>query len=384
MKKILVFASVLAIGLTYFVNANAPVLILKSEVSTYKNVQSWLSTDALVPIPLPTPQEISSQSKPQYFFSDSRNYYGKMIHNNQQIEVSWYDADHVQHGSLNEEWPHDVPLPRYYINSNNNHIFSIDIFNRIRFFNSDGKIENEIPLFKNLTYNNENNTYCQYMEQMDQLIIGVKQVYAVSDKEQGYNSYLALIDLDGNEIFSISFPGWQINGVSASTNGDYFLIPLHKFVVKDEQFIFRTLLVDNQGRIIDDIPLQHNRAVFNMNGSLAAFFKNEQAWLYDIAKNKIIRDYPIADSDKIYLSGLFIDEKNILVLQEGEVYKEDLNWAFREMKLDLINYDGLLIEQHDLKDITQFTPVLKYDAMKEQLFIGHRAGYQYYRINSKH
>ena len=123
-----------------------------------------------------------------------------------------------------QEWQHDVPLPRYYINRNNNQIFSVDILNRIRFFNSDGKLENEIPLFKNMTYNNENNTYCQYMEQKDQLIIGVKQVYAVSDTEQGYNSYLTLIDFGGNELFSSSFPGWQINGVSASTNGEYFLI----------------------------------------------------------------------------------------------------------------------------------------------------------------
>jgi len=382
MKKILILTGILAIGLIYFVNADAPILVLKSQVTSYQNIQSWIGTDDLVPVPMTTSDDISSQSKSQYFFSDSRNYYGKMIHNNQQIEVSWYDADHVQHGSLKEEWQHDVPLPRYYINNNITQIISVDILNRVRFFNSKGKLENEIPLFKNLTYNNENNTYCQYMEQKDQLIIGVKQVYSVSDTEQGYNSYLTLIDLDGNELFSISFPEWQINGVSASTNGEYFLIPLHKFVVKDEQFIFRTLLINNQGGVIDDIPLQHNKAVFNINCSFVAFFKNEQAWLYDITKNKIIHDYPIVGSDKIYLSGLFIDEKNLLVLQEGEVYKEDLNWAFREMKLNLINYDGQLIEKHDLKDITQFTPVLKYDAIKGQLFVGHRSGYQYYMINN--
>jgi hypothetical protein len=261
-------------------------------------------------------------------------------------------------------------------------VFSVDIFNRIRFYNADGQMKYEIPLYKNIAYNNENNTYCRFIEEKDQLVVGVKQVYPVSDLEQGYNSYLTLIDTDGNELFSLRFPDWQINGVSASHNGDYFLIPLHKYITEKKRFIFRTLLINNHGRIIDDIPLQHNKAVFNNNSSLVTFFKNEQAWLYDIAQNKIISDFKIADSDRIYLTGLFIDDKGILVLQQGEVFKENLNWAFREIKLDLISYEGQLIAEHDIRDITQFTSVLRYDKLNDQLFIGHRTGYQYFTINN--
>jgi hypothetical protein len=141
------------------------------------------------------------------------------------------------------------------------------------------------------------------------------------------------------------------------------------------------VLLDNQGTIIDDIPLQHNQAVINRNSTRIAFYKNEKAWLYDIDNNTIIREYPVTNNNKIFISGLFVDEKGILILQEGNVYKDNLNWAFREMTLHLIDFEGELIQQYELKDITQFTSVMKYNPTHDQLFLGHSSGYQYYLLN---
>ena len=62
---------------------------------------------------------------------------------------------------------------------------------------------------------------------------------------------MSLIDLNGNKLFSKKFSGWQINGISANSDGSLFLIPLHKYEVKHERFIFRTLLLDNLGNIRD-------------------------------------------------------------------------------------------------------------------------------------
>ena len=382
MKYALIIISILALSSVYFLIADSPVMIMQTQQSGYDNIYTWAGDKNPLALPLSNANKTDTELlRPQYFFSDSRAYYGKVIHNNQQIKVSWYDADNTLQGSFSEEWEPDIPLPRYYINSNRNQIFSVDIYNSIRFFSTDGKPEYEISLFTNMTHNTENNTYCQYIEQQDLLLIGFKQVYPVSELEQGYHSYVTLIDLEGNELFSTGYPGWQINGVSAAENGEYIIIPLHKYELENNQFVFRTIILDNKGETIAELPLQHNKAEFNAEGTLVAFFKNEQAWLYDIEKSKIVQNYSIKAAHKIFISGLFIDEKNIFVLQEGEVYKESSDWAFQNITLNLIDFSGNLLQKQTLDDITQFTPVLKYDRLTQQLFVGHRNGYRYYTIN---
>ncbi len=303
------------------------------------------------------------------------------MHQDQQIEISWYNIDNSEAGRFTHDWESDIPLPRYYLNSNRNRIFSFDIYNRLRFYDENGTIENEFSLFQNMTYNNENNSFCQFIEQKDLLLVGSKQVYPVSENEQGYNSYLSLIDLDGNELFATQYPGWQLNGISASGSAEHFIIPLHKYEHTGEKFVFRTVVMDNRGNVIADLPLQHNKAIFNENGTLICFFKNEQAWLYDIKANRIIQEYSIKSPERIYLSGLFIDEKNLFVLQEGSVYKEASDWVYKNMALNLIDYNGELIQKKELDDISQFLPVVKFSQQNEQLFIGHRTGYRYYSIN---
>ena len=382
MKYILIIISILAVSSVYFLIADSPVMIMHTQQSGYENVYTWAGDKNPLALPLSDANKSETeQLRPQYFFSESRAYYGKVIHNNHQITVSWYDADNSLQGSFSEEWEFDVPLPRYYINNKRNQIFSVDVYNRIRFFGAGGKPEYEISLFTNMNLNTENNTYCQYIGQQDLLLIGFKQVFPVSELEQGYNSYVTLIDLEGNELFSTDFPGWQINGVSAAENGEYIIIPLHKYELENDQFVFRTIILDRKGETIAELPLQHNKAVFNADGTLVAFFKNEQAWLYDIEKNKIIEDYSIQAAHKIFISGLFIDEKNLFVLQEGEVYKESSDWAYQNITLNLIDLSGDLLQKKALDNITQFTPVLKYDRPTQQLFVGHRNGYLYYIIN---
>lgn len=382
MKYILIIISILALSSVYFLIADSPVMIMQTQQSGYENVYTWAGDKNPLALPLSNANKSDPELlRPQYFYSDSRAYYGKVIHKNQQITVSWYDADNNLRGRFSEEWESDIPLPRYYINSNRNQIFSVDIYNSIRFFSTDGKPEYEISLFTNMTPNTENNTYCQYIEQQDLLLIGFKQVFPVSELEQGYHSYVTLIDLEGNELFSTGYPGWQINGVSAAENGKYIMIPLHKYELENNQFVFRTIILDRKGETIAELPLQHNKAEFNTEGTLVAFFKNKQAWLYDITKTKIIQDYSIQAAHKIFISGLFIDEKNIFVLQEGEVYKESSDWAYQNITLNLIDFSGNLLQKQTLDNITQFTPVLKYDHLTQQLFVGHRNGYLYYTIN---
>ncbi len=382
MKYVLIIISILAVSSAYFLIADSPVMIMQTQQSGYENVYIWAGDKNPIALPLSDANKSETeQLRPQYFFSESRAFYGKVIHNNQKIKVSWYDADNTLQGSFSEEWESDIPLPRYYISSNRNQIFSVDIYNRIRFFGAEGKPEYEISLFTDMNHNTENNTYCQYIGQQDLLLIGFKQVFPVSQIKQGYHSYVTLIDLEGNELFSTGFPGWQINGVSAAENGAYIIIPLHKYELENNQFVFRTIILDNKGETIAELPLQHNKAEFNSDGTLVSFFKNEQAWLYDITKNKIVQDYSIKAAHNIFISGLFIDEKNIFVLQEGEVYKESSDWAFQNITLNLIDFSGNLLQQQTLDDITQFTPVLTYDRLTQQLFVGHRNGYLYYTIN---
>ena len=383
MKYIIYTLSLVIIGLLYVLNADSPVIIMQTGQSGYENIHTWAGTQTPIPLPLTITDKAGGSIRiSKYFSTQSDLGYGSAVLHNNELAVSWYDHKNRLQGRFTEQWPADMPLPQYFIHRNLQQLIGVDMTNRVRIIDADGVIDYEMRLFSDKPYNIENNTYCHYSEQLNQLLIGFREVYPVSEFEQGYNSYLMLIDPEGNQKFSISFGGWQINGLAAAGNGEYFMIPLHRYDLQNNQFTFRTILLDKTGALISDLPFQHNKAIFNTDAGMVVFFKNEQAWLYDISQKKIIQNYTVSDQNNIFMNAIFLDEKNLFILQEGQVYKEELNWAFQNLVLQIIAIKGSVERIHPLGEIKQISPVLRYDDAKDQLLIGHKNGYQFYTVSN--
>jgi hypothetical protein len=382
MKYIAIIISMLLIALAIFLTADTPAMLLQSEQSGYKNIYTWLGTENPIALSVqPARQTANRANRPVYFFSDSEEYYGMVQHNGKILDISWYDADQKLQAKFSENWDFDIPLPKYHINSRQNSIIRVDITNRIRFYDTTGKIQNEIHLFKNKKYNSENNTFFRHIPQKDYLLIGFKHAFAGDNETGAYTSYVTMIDMAGNELYTQEFAGWQLNGLTISNDGAHVLLPMHTYLVENDQFVFRTVLLDANGNIVAEFPLQHNHAFFNSATNKAVFYKNETAWLLDVANNQIIKRIDVPNQKVIFMNGLFLEEKESLVLQTAEVTGTKQGWAYTNIAVTVLDHKGNPVQELALDNITQFRPVLRYDKNNQQLFIGHSSGYQYYSIN---
>jgi hypothetical protein len=366
------------LGTFLLLTADAPVLMLIEENTGYSRVTGWVMHKDPLPLRLNSDEP---GIKPRFISQNSGEYYGKVMHAQNRIDVTWYNGDNAEYGRFSEQWPHDMPLPLYHISPDPDYLLSVDFSNRVRIINRNGNEEKAFQLFTDTEFNTENATFCEFIDQKEQIIVAFRQVLPIDDTRQGYHSYLALVDYSGNEFFNRDFPGWQINGVSAADDGAYFILPLHKYDRDDNSFSFRTVLLDGDGIIVADLPLQHNRAVFSADGTRVLFYKNEQAWLYDIAKNVIINEFRPGSDQNIFMHALFIDEKNLLVVQDGAVYREANNWAYHKIALQVFDTAGKQLQSLDLENLSVYKPALNYDTDANRLVLGHSRGWQKYRIN---
>jgi hypothetical protein len=395
MRNILIIIIVTLISMgTFFLFADSPVLVLEEQNSQYSAVSTWMVNKNPVPLKLNRADDARSQvqlgneitekdpkTMLSYITQKSGSFYGKILHTQNNIDVTWYDDQNSVYGLFSEEWPHDMPLPMYHIMQNPDYLVSVDFSNRIRVISRQGNEEKTIQLFADVVFNTENATFCDFTDQKEQIIIAFRQVIPVDDTRQGYNSYVTLVDLDGTEYFNLDFPGWQINGVTAADNAIFFIVALHKYDPDDNTFFFRTVILDEKGAIISDLPLQYNRAVFNGDGSRVLFYKNEQAWLYDIRQKSLLGEFNPKSDRNIFMHGLFIDDRNILILQDGEVFREPDNWIYQNMALQVFDAAGEQLQSLDLEDLSVYKPSLHYDTDSHQLFLGHSRGWLKYTIN---
>jgi len=320
--------------------------------------------------------------KPWYFYNESHDIYGKRIFDTENINLTWFDLNDLKIGGFTEKWPYDTPLPVYYIAKDVNYIISIDISSRIRLIDQDGIYRNEFRVFPDSEYDSENAIFCKYIELKDQLLLGLRQIYPINETRQGYTSYLALVNLAGKKIFNLQFDNWQIGDINAAPDGKHLIIPLHNYDPDKDVFKFRSVLIRYDGKIVADFPLQHKSARFNSAGNRVLFLKNEKAWIYDFDKKVLSKPIEKINSNNIFVTGCFIEDKDMFVLQEGEVNKSTSGWTFSDISLQAYDLSGNLLQQKNIDKISIYQPVLRYNQETEQLFLGHSQGWIRFDINN--
>ena len=348
---------------------------LQKQSIEFSGVVTWLLSDQPVPVFMDRMAGIDLKGKPaKHFYSDRRDLVGMVYHEHTLITVDWYDANGRLLGNFTESWQPDHPLPEYSIINNGRHLLAVDIKSRVRLIGSNGLVESETVLLPTIPYNTENSLFYRYLAQGEQIAAGFRHILPGN----AVNSIFILSDLKGNEQLRSEFPDWQIDALNASEEAGLFCLALHKVDVTTDEFSFRTVVLDPDGRIIADLPYQHNSAFFSADGYYLLFYQNEIAWLYNLKEAKIVQKFSPGEN-RIFMHMIYLPEHDF-VLQSGSVYRDFYGWVFRDIRLATFNVSGTQLDLLDIPDHAVYNPLLWLDQPSGQLGIGFNDGWQLYQI----
>ena len=352
---------------------------LQKESIEYSGVINWLSSEPPTPVFDRRIGGVEFIEKPaKFIYSPGQHYFGTVQHRQARISVEWYTANGNQLGSYQENWQDDMPLPDYSIIDSGNRLLSVDIRSRVRMIGPAGEIESKFTLLPEIPFNTENALFYRYLEQKQWLAAGFRQIMAGDETQDRAISIFVVADLKGKEILRREYPEWQIDAVNASTQGQYFCLALHKFDPGNNDFSFRTLLLNSEGELLADLPYQHHTAEFSPDDNFLVFYENNIAYLYNIRQTKIVQIYPSAENH-IFMKTVFLSENNDFVLQSGVVFKDYAGWAYKDVKISTCNIMGNELDHIELTDHKICQPALWYDASLGQLFIGFSDGWHIYK-----
>lgn len=377
MRRIKILMLPVILVAIYLLDAEAPVLNMVQEKAGYILVRDWVGINDPVPIKFASQQ---GNINPVIFKAHDQKHFGMLEHREQVITFTWYDLTGDTMGRFSEPWPFDFPLPLLFIIQEGHKVIYLDALNRIRVYNESGSPEKQWRLFESIPYRIENTTFGNYLPVRDELLIGFRQVSSGEEAGPSCNSYITLVDPEGNQRFNREYPTWQINSLSSSEDNQLFAVALYRHDPATDKFEFKSVVLNEKGSVLADLPIQHRKAVFNKNATLVLFYKNSMAYLYDLAAERIIREIASEPVSHIFMTGLFIPDHDVFVMQNGRVERDSLGWAYKDVNLYVYDLSGSEQQKINLNNVI-YQPYIKYDRQGQQLIIGHSSGWQRFAIN---
>lgn len=375
MKILYIIIFIILAASLLLLTANTGYYKLQEQSIEYSGVVAWLLSDKPVPVFTDRMAETRFPDKPAAtFYSERQDIIGVMQHDQNQISVTWFDVAGQQIGSFEEPWLTDLPLPRFSLIDEGRKLLAVDINSRVRLIGPEGLVKSEFRLLPEIPFNTENAVFYRYLARSRRLAFGFRHILP----DNAMNSIFLISDLEGTELVRTEFQNWQIDAVNASPEADIFCLALHKVDIQTDEFYFRTVLLDHQGKFIADLPYQHQSAVFSPEGKLLVFYHNDNAHLYDMSNARILQEFFPAEN-RIFMRTVFLPD-NDFVLQTGSVYRDFYGWAYRDIMLSTHDAAGMRLDQLDLAGHTVYRPALWIDQKTNQLGIGFSDGWQIYQI----
>ncbi len=323
------------------------------------------------------------------FFHDSEfNFLGvrelEINKENSKIITSWFDQNGKQKGNVQFDIPFDFPIPGLIISQDGSNLISVSMNNLVQIFASDGKIVNEFNITDEYFFNSENNFFFRQPAQTNLLFLAVTQAGFPLNKSHTYYSEVILCDLKGVNKFSKKFPEWQITSVNASKNAKLFTVSMHHVNRTEDKIIFKTILLDKNGKEISILPIRHRLSFFNQTLDQIIFLDTDIINLFSLNDKKIVNQIKLTQPENIFIAAEFLTNGEIISTIEGKVVSEIENknspWKYVDNILSVTKSTDLSrVNFSIIQDVEISNPVLDFNEETHELFVGHRNGWKIFK-----
>jgi len=376
---------------SYFLLAGTKIYTLESENNDFSDVITWIdSKDQLLPV---TRTEIRAKqsnidlNEAKYFYSDRDKGFGtKRLSRSRQgtnLHIKWYDLEGKLSGQWHEPLLNDMPFPVVRIDHISGRLISVDYLNRVRVINSDGTISRQFQIVDSDKFHTENNTYIDLNNGL--LHVGTTEIFPSINDRSKHKSTIYIFNLDGKVYQHFDLDEWRIRSLNGSQDGQIVAVSLFRMEKEGTSYQFRTVVLDIEGNVLLDHPVNCRKAVFNHNNSKIFLMDKNVGYLIDLQTQAQIAKTTVKDDGNIYLSAVFMPPSDLLAIQDGRAkqgqHEGRTSWIFSNIRIKSLNDLGQEISDLPIEDISVERPALWYDQETGRLVIGHRQGWKIFKVN---
>ncbi|MCB0282437.1 MAG: hypothetical protein KDF60_07645 [Calditrichaeota bacterium] len=367
MKKIIfIFVFIIFASGTYLLSRSEKLNIAES-VENQKGVMYWLNNMQTL-----SANDLQDDDIVNVIYTNNDGYgVIKRLNNekNPQIEIEFFSSEKKPVAHVREQWQYDVPFPEYLVSKNGDKVLAVDISNRIRVFNNDGKVQENYKIIDKYSYETETIIVNAATDNLDLLFTGMTV--------PGKKITTLTFRTSANEmIWRESYEGWSVRSVAISNDGRYLAASLYQ---SGDAFRFRSIIFTANGEIVYESQQRTSGFRFSSDNNFVTLLDKKQLELADLKTRSKTGTYELADADKIIIGADFSD-KNILIIQTAEVSrnnKDQFNpWQYIKNSLVSLDMSATQIAKINFEDDWVIHPCLRFDAQRQQFFYGHNAGYR--------
>jgi hypothetical protein len=303
------------------------------------------------------------------------HYFGLLTHKGES-----FDQAGTQIGRLEEKWSGETALPRFMIDPADQYLISADILNRLRVYNTDGSVVMESQIFPEYRYYDENVMYTIFNTGDRHLLAGLTQVHPDPSGFPGYETIMKYSDLNGETRFILHFDGWQINAMESRPDGSMHAVSLYSYDPTRDRLLFRSLIIDGDGIITGELPVQFRILKF-CGDKYILLIDKDLISIYDIKTRRITGSSATTDFGRIIMTTAYVPEKDLFLAEEGSLGQNDRGWNYTRIVFRMFDPTGRVVDAMNLDDILVYEPAMHYDPVQRQIFIGHSRGWITFNVN---
>jgi WD40 repeat protein len=210
-------------------------------------------------------------------------------------------------------------------------------------------------------------------------------VIPVKDGNPVYKSSVRIFDSQGKPIMQFEKPGWQIQAMGISPDGKNIGVSFYQWTDSPKSEVqFNTLILEESGKIIFQIPVGFQNLIFNDDKSRLILIDKNSCHLFDLLKNQQIGSYSTQENNSLFLAAVFLSPSEAIILQEGKpgpgIPGSRTPWKYETIYIRTLSEEGEELNPLLIENITLFNPSLHYNKDNQTLFIGHSTGWKLYKV----
>jgi len=394
MRVAIIVIALLTIFFIIILSAGQNIYTLQSEKTEFENVITWMKNlkKANQPIPVYTDKirfttNTISLGTVSYFYSASSTFWGSVQRSgdadNPVLQVQWYDNDGVEVGIFSDKLTYDLPQPVYHVDPLTQRLISVDFLNRVRIISPEGKVLNGFNIRDEYQYHSENIFSAELVD--NSLFTAATEISPRANDAPGYNSYIRIVDLEGETEMSYDLTGWQVRAAKASESGHFFAVSFYRRNTADQTFDFQTLILNRDGVVLNRLPFRFRQAFFSDNTKRILLLDKDSGYLLDISSEEPVSKFKVKDVENLFMSATFLGSSGMLAVEEGKLIAalpgSPTPWAYTNVHIRTFDQKGIELDDRLLEKVKIYTSAIWYNDQSETLFIGHSNGWQLYRVN---
>ncbi len=263
-------------------------------------------------------------------------------------------------------------IPSIILLDNGNLILAEPVVGQLQFYASSGEMIQQIELFKDATYNLERVLMVApaAIEFNRIAVLASKGAAAPLDADLPLPSsqpYLFLFDLKGNELWRQALPEAAAAHVAIAPDAKHIIVGVYS-AYRFKPMIKKTLLLNNDGSILNTFPMLFRYASFAKESPIAVIADRFSLHQIDLQKGKILwQHHFLPKTGMITAVSVNKDGQQTTVLTALNRFANH-RFEFQQPQLHLFNQQGMIMDKIPFTNEKFLTPALF--PIQNQIFIG--------------